>query len=83
MDAGNAVTPLCFPNFQNEVFLALADASAVDSSGGTDPAQVSSASRISTLLLTLLKNTVTHPPHPTPTSLFIQLIFRSQGIVSA
>lgn len=30
MDAGNAVTPLCFPNFQNEV-LALADASAVDS----------------------------------------------------
>lgn len=31
MDAGNAVTPLCFPNFQNEV-LALADASAVDSS---------------------------------------------------
>lgn len=31
MDAGNAVTPLCFPNFQNEV-LALADASAVDAS---------------------------------------------------
>lgn len=31
MDAGNAVTPLCFPNFQNEV-LALADASAVNSS---------------------------------------------------
>lgn len=31
MDAGNAVTPLCSPNFQNEV-LAPADASAVDSS---------------------------------------------------
>lgn len=31
MDAGNAVTPICFPNFQNEV-LAPADASAVDSS---------------------------------------------------
>lgn len=31
MDAGNAVTPLSFPNFQIEV-LALVDASAVDSS---------------------------------------------------
>lgn len=29
MDAGNAVTPLCFPNFHSEV-LALVDASVVD-----------------------------------------------------